>query len=217
MKKAAFTLIELLVVITIVGILIAIMLPVMGRAREEARRAQCANELRQIGLAIHMYIDDHNGKFPMAQQTGEYWYDYIMPYLEDENVFRCPSYKYARTPSEPDFYIYSSYGYNFFGLCYFMNSSLSLTGGIDINHIKNSSRCIMVADSSKTYATPGQTSYFAIYKAKYDPRGKPGDRHSGGANVVFVDGHIGCYGQDFLCNQGEEWWNYKMSGGYPVR
>lgn len=61
MNKRAFSLIELLVVITIIGIFIALLVPVLGKARELARRAQCANNLRQIGIAIQMYTDDHNG------------------------------------------------------------------------------------------------------------------------------------------------------------
>lgn len=64
MKKSAFTLIELLVVIAIVALLMAILFPAMGRARESARRAQCANNLRQHGIAWHLYLDDHNECFP---------------------------------------------------------------------------------------------------------------------------------------------------------
>ncbi len=60
MKKKAFTLLELLVVIVIIGILAAILVPAIGRAREGARRAQCANNLRQIGIAWYLYLDDHD-------------------------------------------------------------------------------------------------------------------------------------------------------------
>jgi prepilin-type N-terminal cleavage/methylation domain-containing protein/prepilin-type processing-associated H-X9-DG protein len=64
MNKKAFTLIELLVVIAIVGILIAIMIPVMGRVREGARRATCLNNLRQHGIAWYLYLDEHDYRFP---------------------------------------------------------------------------------------------------------------------------------------------------------
>jgi len=64
LSLTGFTLIELLVVIVILGLLIAILLPAFGRARESARRAQCANNLRQHGIAWWLYLDDHNECFP---------------------------------------------------------------------------------------------------------------------------------------------------------
>jgi len=63
-KKAGFTLIELLVVMVIIGILATILMPVFGKAREGARRAMCANNLRQHGIAWYLYLDEHNECFP---------------------------------------------------------------------------------------------------------------------------------------------------------
>ncbi len=72
MNKKAFVLIELLVVIAIIGILGAFLVPALGRAREGARRAQCANNLRQIGIAWYLYLDDHNEKFPDSGENLPY-------------------------------------------------------------------------------------------------------------------------------------------------
>jgi len=69
MNKKGFTLVELLVAIAILGMLAALFVPALGSAREQARRAQCANNLRQIGMAWSLYLDDHNETFP-EQGTG---------------------------------------------------------------------------------------------------------------------------------------------------
>ncbi len=89
-KGAAFTLVELLVVIAIIGILIALLLPAIQAAREAARRNQCQNNLKQMGLAVQMYHDTKKA-FPMGRngtkQTSVSWAYFILPHLEENAVF----------------------------------------------------------------------------------------------------------------------------------
>jgi prepilin-type N-terminal cleavage/methylation domain-containing protein/prepilin-type processing-associated H-X9-DG protein len=97
-RRAGFTLIELLVVIAIIGVLIALLLPAVQAAREAARRSQCSNNLKQIALAIHTYVDTH-GVFPIGRGTraarpytdiSRYNYSgfsMILPFMEQRNVF----------------------------------------------------------------------------------------------------------------------------------
>jgi prepilin-type N-terminal cleavage/methylation domain-containing protein/prepilin-type processing-associated H-X9-DG protein len=92
--RRAFTLVELLVVIAIIGVLVALLLPAVQSARESARRTQCNNNLKQIGLATHNFEGTY-GTFPAAatQVTtdtwmhGPTWWIYTMPYMEQNNTF----------------------------------------------------------------------------------------------------------------------------------
>ena len=135
LKRIGFTLIELLVVIAIIAILAAILFPAFARARENARRASCQSNLKQIGLGVMQYTQDYDEKFPMPIQNwrgpsqaqsstaigtpgltfmtsdggadGYFvsWMDMIYPYIKSTQLFVCPS-------GRPYDAIASSYGYS---------------------------------------------------------------------------------------------------------
>jgi prepilin-type N-terminal cleavage/methylation domain-containing protein/prepilin-type processing-associated H-X9-DG protein len=86
-----FTLIELLVVIAIIAILAAILFPVFGRARENARRASCQSNLKQIGLGLVQYAQDYDGYTPGSSNNNISWPTLIFPYIKSEQLFACPS------------------------------------------------------------------------------------------------------------------------------
>ena len=89
-KRHGFTLVELLVVITIIGILISLLLPAVQAAREAARRMQCANNMKQMGLAMHNYATVWNECFPTGS-SGVVWrhglFSIILPYMEQKNLY----------------------------------------------------------------------------------------------------------------------------------
>jgi len=89
-RQTGFTLIELLVVIAIISVLVGLLLPAVQKARESASRIKCANNLKQIGLAMHNYHDAHKRLPPSRLSIGESpsWAWEILPQLEHENLYR---------------------------------------------------------------------------------------------------------------------------------
>src|SRR6266566_4108509 len=105
-RRPGFTLIELLVVIAVIAILAAILFPVFAMARERARMSACVSNMRQIGSALMMYVQDYDETFPYIRfhcaalpgsHNGCYvWKNAIRPYLKSLDVLACPSNPYGK-------------------------------------------------------------------------------------------------------------------------
>ena len=112
-KVRAFTLVELLVVIAIIGVLVAMLLPAVQAAREAARRMQCSNNLKQMGLALHNYAGSWNGTFPAAATGNGYarhaLFSQMLPYLEMQMIYDQLNFSGYTTNEEQRFEVVPAY------------------------------------------------------------------------------------------------------------
>lgn len=136
--EKGFTLIELLVVIAIIAILASILFPVFARAREQARKSACQSNLKQIGIGIAMYAQDHDETYPLGaageltETVSNRWYDVINPYIKSkQQIWICPTAGPAIRYGGSGGYTYGSYAWNVFGNMYQRNP---YTGAIQANY-----------------------------------------------------------------------------------
>ena len=198
--KRGFTLIELLVAIAIIAILAAILFPVFARARENARRASCQSNLKQIALGIFMYNQDYDEKLPIiftspagntsfvagtAANRDVGWAEAMQPYLKSTQIFQCPSETGAPTASSlADGSVYSDYWLN------------NIADGQADASFDAPSQTVLLGDggaSSSAYSANGCTAQDCADDASGQKATIPGGgatRHLDGTNFAFADGHV---------------------------
>src|SRR5438034_1356189 len=210
-RTAAFTLIELLVVIAIIAILAAILFPVFAQAREKARQAVCLSNCKQIGMAVMMYADDYEESFPLYAhypRQDQFWFEVIQPYAKNESIFTCPSVRVRVDKAPANLVGYPAFGLNGYGANYrhviqfgpgFATGEAM--GPKAVAALARPSETIMIADSQVQEGANAGQSWPLLYcpvepgpisltTEGIDKTWGLADRHSGGGNFIFADGHV---------------------------
>lgn len=206
-RAKGFTLIELLVVITIIMILAGILFPVFARTREKAWQATCNAQMRQLYIAMRLYVDDNGGRFPRGraaflnvppvrgytQYTGVSYpgsiYTVLHEYIREERILKCPSksftwwYTYRACG---DAYEYS-YPYNW--LCWGR-----MAGGVRDSDVREPAKQVLIAEGYHLWFDRHETIYDRLGAAWFlpDTYGNTYETawHNGRINVLYGDGHV---------------------------
>lgn len=209
--RTGFTLVELLTVIAIVGVLVAITIPIVGMARSSAKNTKCKNNLRQLHAAYLLYTHDNKGKVPTDDTTGTdaVWTLKVDRYMRvvnlDKNqkmyeMYFCPALEEDSTR----LWWNSDYAANIHGAIYASWSHAGRKAPTMLNGIMNPARVFVFADWLPGWRF-AQVSDFSLLNA--EPRKSLTYRHNGKTNAIFVDGHIGQFSWPFPTDLNAAPWN----------
>lgn len=182
-KSQGFTLVELLIVIAIVSLLAAILFPVFARARDNARRASCQSNLKQIGLALMQYVQDYDERLPNRATGNIDIHTRLQAYVKNRQIFICPSQNIlvssGGVESAFDPKVNTSYAYNF--------EQADTKYPPHIAYIPFADRLCLISENR------GSVDRVTLPGALNDQRFWLAPRHFDGSNLLFADGHVKWY------------------------
>lgn len=218
--RDGFSLLELLISVVILSILVAILLPVMGRMGQSARASSCVSNLKQIGVGLQAYISDHNGTLiPCASIGGSpmrFWFDELNPYMGGDATtpaLDAPPYKWVVCPEKkapPDNRQVVGYGWNHTQFGYTSSPAEAYRGyNSKILEVSQPANTIIIADSLDIVPgepPPAASQHRYLYN---DSEARLSKRHLGHGNYLMLDGHVETYTPGQIVNNSSRNTNFR--------